>query len=134
MGLSTLIQIPCQHVLSNEIDLNLKYHIGLKHIFNINLGICIIKKTTIFFFIFSTYCPVFLLKFWSGELVGCGIKFRIQRVPTCHTFVWHLYPKNKKYLKNVMMTSSSRFLGISYFWGRGIHQKYAEWALIGCEI
>ena len=40
----TLIQIPCHHVLANEIDLNLKYHVGLKHFLNINLGIGIIKK------------------------------------------------------------------------------------------
>ena len=44
MGLSTLIQIPCHHVLANEIDLNFKYRIGLKQFFNINLGIGIIKK------------------------------------------------------------------------------------------
>ena len=48
MGLLTLIQIPCHHVLANEIALNLKYPIGLKHFFNINLGIGIIKKTTFF--------------------------------------------------------------------------------------
>ena len=48
MGLLTLTQIPCHHVLANEIDLNLKYRIGLKHFFNINLGIGIIKKTILF--------------------------------------------------------------------------------------
>ena len=61
------------------------------------------KKKTIFLFVFSTYLPVFLLKFrsrhhhhvfsgisyfWGSRvrqkhavwvLVGCGIKFRIQR-------------------------------------------------------
>ena len=100
MGLLTLIQIPCHHVLDNEIDLNLKYRIGLKHFFNINLGIGIIKKPT-FLFVFSTYLPVFLLKFQSGELIGCGIKFRIQRVPTRHTFDGPHYPKNKKYLKSM---------------------------------
>ena len=57
------------------------------------------KKKTNFLFVFSTYLPVFLLKFRSGELVGCGIKFRIQRVPTRHTFDGPHYPKNKKYLK-----------------------------------
>ena len=77
MGLLTLIKIPCHHVLANEIALNLKYSIGLKYLFNINLGIGIIKKTT-FFFVFSTYIPVFLLKFRLGELIGCGIKFCIQ--------------------------------------------------------
>ena len=50
-------------------------------------------------FVFSTYLIVFLLKFRSGELVGCGIRFCIQRVPTLHTFDGPRYPKNKKYLK-----------------------------------
>ena len=53
MGLLTLIQIPCHHVLANEIGLNLKYYIGLKHFFNIYLGIGIIKKTTFFVCIFD---------------------------------------------------------------------------------
>ena len=98
MGLLTLTQIPCHHVLANEIALNLKYHTSLKHFFNINLGIGIIKKTT-FLFLFSTYLPMFLLKFQLGELVGCIIWLCIQRVPTLHTFDRPHYPKNKKYLK-----------------------------------
>ena len=57
------------------------------------------KKKTTFLFVFSTYRPVFLLKFRSKEIVGCGIKFHIQRVPTRHTFDGPRYPKNKKYLK-----------------------------------
>ena len=59
MGLLTLIQIPCHHVLANEIALNLKYRIGLKHFFNINLGIGIINKTTFFVRIFDV-SPYFL--------------------------------------------------------------------------
>ena len=98
MGLLTFIQILCHHVLTNEIALSLKYRIGFKHFFNINFGIGIIKETT-FLFVFSTYLPVFLLKFRSGELVGCGIKFFIQRVTTWHSFEGPRYPKNKKYLK-----------------------------------
>ena len=88
---------------------NLKYRIGLKHFFNINLGIGIIKKTT-FLFVFLTYLSVFLLKFRSGELVGWGIKFRIQRVPTRYTFDGPRHPKNKKYLKNVMIIGFWVFL------------------------
>ena len=42
---------------------------------------------------------MFFLKFRLGELVGCGIKFCIQWVPTQHTFDGPHYPKNKKYLK-----------------------------------
>ena len=53
MGLLTFIQIPCHHVLANEISLNLKYYICFKHFFNINLGIGIIKKTTLFVCIFD---------------------------------------------------------------------------------
>ena len=68
-------------------------------------------------FIFLTYLPMVLLKFWPGEIVGCGIKFQIQRVPTQHTFDGPCYPKNKKYLKNVMMTSSSHFFQVFLvFW------------------
>ena len=81
-------------MLANETALNLKYRIGLKHFFNINLGIGIIKKL-LFLFVFSTYLPVFLLKFRSGELVGYGIKFCIQQVPTQHTFDGPRYPKKR---------------------------------------
>ena len=42
---------------------------------------------------------MFLLQFRLGELVGCGIKFRIQWVRTWNTFDGSRYPKNKKYLK-----------------------------------
>ena len=131
MGLSTLIQIPCHHVLDNEIALNLKYRIGLKHFFNINLGIDIIRKINFFVL---TYLPVFLLKFRSGELVGCGSKFCIQQVPTLHTFDEPHYPKNKKYLKKHDDDVIITFLGISCFWGRNTHQNYFEWILFGCGI
>ena len=59
MVLSTLNQIPCHHVLANEIALNLKYCIGIKHLFSINLGIGIIKKTTFFVRIFDISACVF---------------------------------------------------------------------------
>ena len=52
-GPLTIIQIPCHHVLANEIDLNLKYCIGFRHFFNINLVIGIIKKTTFLVCIFD---------------------------------------------------------------------------------
>ena len=50
-------------------------------------------------FIFSTYFLVFLFKFRSEDLVGCGIKLCIQRVPTLDTFDGPCYPKSNKYLK-----------------------------------
>ena len=98
MGLPKIIRIPCHHVLSNQNDLKFKKGSHIKQFFNINLGIGIIKKTT-FLFVISTYLPMFLLKFRLGELVGCRIKFHIQRVPTQYTFHGTRYPKNKKYLK-----------------------------------
>jgi len=57
------------------------------------------KKKTTFLFVFLTYLLVFLLKFRSGELIGCRIQFFIQRVPTRHTFDGPPYHKNKKYIK-----------------------------------
>ena len=66
-----IINIPCHHVLANQNDLKLKKGAPLKQFLNINLGIGIIKKKPTFLFVFSTYLPVFLLKFRSGELVGC---------------------------------------------------------------
>ena len=93
------------------------------------------KKKTTFLFVFLTYIPLFLLKFWSRELVGCGIKFCVQRVPTRHTFDRPRYPKKKKYLKkcddDIIITF---FSGISCFSGSGVHQKYAVWVLIRCRI
>ena len=134
MGLPKIIQIPCHHVLANQNSLKLKKGAPLKQFFNINLGIGIIKKL-LFLFVFFTYLPVFLLKFRLGELVGYEIKFRIQRVPTRHTFDRPLYPKNKKYLKKTWWWHHHHiFSSISYFWGSGVGQKYAEWVLVGCKI
>ena len=67
-------------MLANETTLNFKYHTGLKQFFNINLGIGIIEKTT-FLFVFSTYLPVFLLKFQSGDLPGCEINSASNEYP-----------------------------------------------------
>ena len=57
------------------------------------------KKKTTFLFVFSTYLPVFLLKFQSGELVGYRIQFCVERVSTRHSFDGPRYPKIKKYPK-----------------------------------
>ena len=79
------------------------------------------RKKLPFVFVFFTYLPLFLLKFRLGELVGCRIWFCIQRVPTMHTFDGPCYPKNKKYLKNVMMMLSSCFFRYFLFLGwRGL--------------
>jgi len=93
-----------------------------------------LKKTT-FLFVFSTYLPLFLLKFQSGELIGCRIWFYTQRVPTLHTFDRPRYSKNSKYLKKTSWWCHHHIcLGISCFWGSKVHQKYAVWILVGCRI
>ena len=99
MGLLTLIQIPCHHVLANEIALNLKYRIGLKHFLNINLGIGIIKKTTFFVCIFDISPYVF-----TQILIGRGRWMQNEILHQTSTHSWHTfdgprYPKNKKYLE-----------------------------------
>ena len=133
MGLQKIIQIPCHHILSNQNTLKLEKGAPLKQFFNINLGIGIIKKL-LFLFVFSTYILVFLLKFWSGELVGCVIWFRIQRVTTPHTFDGPRYPKTRNTWKTWWWHHHHIFLGISCFWGRGVHQKYVVWVIVGCGI
>ena len=55
-------------MLGNQIALNLKYRIGLKHFFNINSGIGIIKKL-LFLFVFLTYLPMFYSNLdWESSL------------------------------------------------------------------
>ena len=84
--------------------------------------------------VFLTYLPVFLLKFWSGELVGCKIWFCIQRVPTLHNFYEPRYPINKKYLNKRDDDNHHICLGISCLWGKGVRKKYAVWVLVGWGI
>ena len=76
-----------------------------------------------------------LLKFQLEDIVGCEINFRIQQVPTRHTFDGPCYPQKKKYLKkrddDVIITF---FSGISCFWGSGPRKKYVDWVIVGCAI
>ena len=65
------------------------------------------KKTIFCLFVFSTYLPVFLLIFRSGELVGCEIKFRIQQVPTQHNFDRPRY--TKKILEKRVVNSTTLY-------------------------
>ena len=116
MGLPKIIQIPCHHVLDNQNALKFKKGASLKQFFKINLGIGIIKKTTFFVCISDISPRVFT-------------QISIRRARWMQNF-----PKNKKYLKILMMISSSHFSGISCFWGSGVHQKYVEWVFIGCRI
>ena len=92
------------------------------------------KKKLYFLFVFLTYLLVFLLKFRSGELIGCVIWFSIQWVPTLHTF-YTLLPQKQEILEKTWCWCHHHvFSGISCFWSSGVHKKYVVWVLIGCEI
>ena len=90
------------------------------------------KKTTFCVRIFDISPCVFTQI--SSERACWMWNLILQRVPTLHTFYGPCYPKNKKYLKKVMMTSSSHFSGIYSFRGSRVCQKYAVWVLVGCGI
>ena len=85
-------------------------------------------------FIFSTYLPVFLLKFQWGELVGCRIKLRIQQVPTRHILMQPAIQKTRNTWKKRDDDVIITFSGISFFLVSGVRQKYVEWVLVGCRI
>ena len=72
MGLQKIIQIPCHHVLANQNALKLKKGASLKHFFNINLGIGIIKKIT-FLGISCFLGSGAHQKYAEWVLFGCGI-------------------------------------------------------------
>ena len=134
MGLLTLTQIPCHHVLANEIYLNLKYRIGLKHFFNINLGIGIVKKT-IFLFVFWTYLPVFYSNFDRESSLDAELNSTSNEYPLGILFIDPTTQKTRNTWKkcddDVIITF---FLGISCFWGSRVHQKYAKWVVVGFGI
>src|SRR5713226_3679624 len=101
MGLLTLTQIPCHHVLANEIALNLKYLIGLKHFLNINLGIGIIKKL-LFCLYFRHISLCFYSNFdWKSSL-DAELNFASNEYPLGILLTDPATTKKKKYLKNVM--------------------------------
>ena len=95
MGILTLTQIPCHHVLANEISLNFKYLIGLKHFFNINLGIGIIKKL-LFYLYFQHISLCFYSNFDWESLLDAELNSTSNEYPLG---ILLDYPKNKKYLK-----------------------------------
>ena len=120
MDLSTLIQIPCHHVLANKIALNLKYRIGLKHFFNINLGIGIIIIKNYFFVCIFDISPCVFTQIlierarWMRNL--------IPHLMSTHTayFWWTPLPQKQEMPEKTWWWHHYHiFSDISYFWGRG---------------
>ena len=116
MGLPKIIQIPCHNVLANEIVLDFKYCIGLKQFFNINLGICIIKKL-FFLFVFSTYPPCFYSNFdWESSL-DAELNYASNEYPLNILLMGPASPKKRNTWENAMMMSSSCFVRYFLFLG-----------------
>ena len=122
MGLLTLNPIPCHHVLANEIALNLKYRIGLKYFFNINLGIGIIKKNYFLCLYFRHISPCFYLNSERESTLDAEFNSASNEYPRCILLTELANKKTKNTGKNVMMTSSTHFSGISLFWGSEVDQ------------
>ena len=133
MGLLTLIQIPCHHVLSNKIALNLKYRIDLKHFFNINLRIGIIKKLP-FCLYFRHISLCFYSNFNQDSSLDVELNSTSNEYPLGIHFTSPTTPPKKIPQKMWWWCHHHFFLGISYFWGRGAHKTYDVWVLVGCEI
>ena len=83
MGLLTLIQIPCHNVLANEIALNLKYCIGIKQFFNINLGIGIIKNNYFFCLYFRNISPCFYSNISRESSLDVELNSASNKYPHC---------------------------------------------------
>ena len=95
----------------------------------------IIKKYTSEKTIFSTYLHVLLLKFQLGALVGWGIQFRIQRVPTWHTFGGPRSTKNKKYMKKRDVDVSVTFFHVFLvFHGEGSTKSMSHVYSLDAEL
>ena len=78
------------------------------------------KRKLLFLFVFSTYLHVFLLKFQAGELVGCGIKFCIQRALPLEIWVKKQTYMSKIRAKKVVLFYdkyvSSTIMVDSFYW------------------
>ena len=126
MGLLTLTQIPCHHLLANEIALHLKYRIGLKHFFNINLGIGIPKKNYFFCLYFRHISLCFDSNFDRESSLDAKLNSASNEYPLGILLTDPATAKTRN--------TSSLFSGISCFWKSRVRQKYAKWLLVGCRI
>ena len=132
MGFLTFIQIPCHHVLANEISLNLKYRIGLKQVFNMNLGIGVIK-----ILLFCSYFRHISLCFYSNfnreSSLDAKLNTASNEYPLGILLTGPATPKTRNTWK-MWWWHHHFFSSISCFWGSRAHQKYTEWVLVGCRI
>ena len=117
MGLLTLTQIPYHHVLANEIALNLKYRIGLKYFFNINLGIGIIKKSYFFCLYFQHISLCFYSNFDRESSLDAELISTSNGYPLGILLTDPATPKTRNTWKNVMKMSSSHFFRYFLFLG-----------------
>ena len=129
MDLLTITQIPSHHVLASEIDLNLKYLIGLKQFFNINLGIGIIKKL-LFCLYFWHISLCFYSNFDREGSLDAELNSASNEYPLGILLMDPSTPKARNTWKTEWWHHHHVFPGISCFWGSGVRQKYAGWVLL----
>ena len=92
-----------------------------------------LKKTTFFVRIFDI-SPCVFTQISSGR--ACGMWNLIPHQTSTHTayFWWTPLPQKQEIPEKCDDDIITFFSGISCFWGRGVHQKYVWWVLIGCGI
>ena len=102
MGLPKIIKIPCHHVLTNQKALKFKKGEPLKQIFNINLGIGIIKK--LFFCLYFRHISLcFYSNFDRESSLDAELHFTSNEYPLGILLIDPATPKTRNTWKNVMM-------------------------------
>ena len=98
------------------------------------IDIFVIKENYFFCSYFRHISLCFYSNFKRESSLDVEFNSASNEYPHCVLLTDPTTPKTRNTWKSVMMTSSTHFSGISYFWGSGIHQKYAMWVLVGCRI
>ena len=95
-----------------------------------------LKKTTFFVRIFDiSHCVFTQISIWRA----CWMWNLIPHPTSTHTayFWWTPLPQKQEIPEKMwwwQMSHHHFFPGISYFWGRGVLQKYVVWVRVGCGI
>ena len=118
MCLLTLIQVPCIMFYPMKF---FKFEIGLKHFFNINLGIGIIKKL-LFGLYFRHISQCFYLNFDRESSLDVELNSTSKEYPLGILLTGPTGPKTRNTWKK------------TWWWHSGVLKKYAVWVLVGCGI
>ena len=98
------------------------------------IDIFVVKKKYFLCSDFRHISLCFYSNFDRESSLDVEFDFASNEYPHCILLTFPATPKTRNTWKNVMMTSSSLFLGISCFGGRWVCHKYSKWVLIGFKI